>query len=182
MVEYADSQKRDEYIEAKPKSENIKNYVIVGLGLVAAVLAYVLYNRSDLTFEITGQQFIFGSIILAAAIWWVFRERKIPELPEAHEIKRSVADWWYQSGNGFLDFSNCEVTQLSDQRAAVYFRNNEKTFIYQAGKGVIEERHRDLDSELKYREEAKILDSLDNMRIRDESISKFLKDRGYESE
>lgn len=178
MVEPVNPVKREEAIQARPKSDQFKNYALIALGLSTAFLVYWLYKKEQFVIEINGQQFIMGAIILCVVLYWLFHDKGIPELPTKDVIALEAANWSVKNGYGLLDWTQSEVTQLSDQRAAIYFRLNEKTLIYQAGKGIIEERHRDLDSELKARQDGELIKNLNAQRARDESLTKHLQERG----
>ena len=178
MVEPVNPQKREEAIEARPKSDQVKNYFLIGFALSTAFLLYWIYKKEQFVIEITGQQFILGAVILSIVLYWIFHDKGIPELPPKDIIALEVASWHFKSGMGYLDYTQSEVTQLSDQRASVYFRKHEKTFTYQAGKGVIEERWRDIDTELKARENGELIKSLNVQRARDENITAYLQARG----
>lgn len=139
---------------------------------------YYYYKKEAIQFVVNGQQIIFASIILVAGLYWYFKQQKIPELPEKDKIAEEVYNWHWKAGYGLLDFTNSQVTQLSDQRAVVEFPLSGKTFTYQAGKGVIEERWRDIEAEIKSKEETELLKTLNKQRIQDESLKLYLKNRG----
>lgn len=182
VVEQVDEQKRDEAISARPKSDQYKTWAIIILGGAVAVLLYLMYSREDLQLVVNGQQIIFSSIILAAILYWLFRKKDIPELPQKDVIAQEAANWHYAAGYGLVDFTLSEVKQISDRRAYVYFPMSEKTLTYEAGKGIVEERWRDIDQEIKSREDADLLKTLNQQRQKDENLKKHLSERGFITE
>lgn len=174
-----DAGKSDQVVEARPKSDNVKTWVIVGLAIVSGLLLYWHFKRQDLVVNITGQQIILALLIGGALIYWFFKRDKIPELPPKDKIAFDCAEWEWRHGAGLFDYTNCEVQVISDQRALVYFPNNEKTLEYDVRKGVVGERWRDLDSDIKIREAQKVSETLMGMRVKDEHLRKMLEDRGF---
>lgn len=179
MVEEPNAQKRDDFIKARPRSDVIKTWAVVILGGLSAYLLWFLFKRGNFIIEVNGQQFIFGCILVAAAIWWLFKDKTVAELPEVDKMAMDCMDWAYRNGLGLLDITRVEITQLSDQRASVYFVNNEVTLTYQAGKGIMEQRYRDIDTSLRAREETDLLRGLNATRTKDESIKAYLERRGF---
>lgn len=168
---------------AYKKSDTIKNWAIGFLILYSIASTYWIIAKSkSFVIMATGDQIFWFAAIIIAAITYYFYTTKEPELPNKFEMAEMVAREYHQKGNGLLDQHRCEVQRIGEKRAHIYFPDLEKTFTFEAGKGVIEERWSDMEERLIGMERSAIISSYTKSKSAEEIAEKYLKEKGFTNE
>lgn len=168
-------------IEAQNKNNKYKRYFLyASIILNAMLLYYYIYKRETMQLVITGEHILIGLVIGAAIFYFINRNAEEAELPPKDVIAKEVAAWSVNNGLGLLDYTNCELERITEQTAKIYFPNAQKTFTYQAGKGVMGERWKDIEESLIDGERSKTITAFQKDLRQSDKIKKYLSDTGYE--
>lgn len=177
----ADVDEEKKTITATTTRDKWKTWAVWVLAIAVAGLLYYQFNVAEnFKININGQQIIIGLLILGAFAYWYFKQGEKKELPRKDKLALEVADWYFKAGYGYLDFTECEVEVVAENRAVCYVPSLEKTFTYEAGKGVIGERWKDIEETLIDRERSSTIKQFEKALQKNDNLKQRLEAGGFE--
>ena len=170
----------EEITVKKAESTPAKDYVLYGALAATAILAYwVFYREKTVTLDISGTEIIIV-VVIGAGLFYLWNRQRSPKLlPPADVISMDGCKWLWEHGHGAADDTLAQVEPISDTEALCYFPNIGKTLQYDANKGIVGIKHKDLEQTIRIKESHDIVKSFTQQKQGKERLAAELASRGF---